>query len=110
MYDPFFHPDAVALDRSYNFITCREVVELFHRPGEEFSRPASLLGPGGFLGLMTCFRTDDRLFAYWRYRQDPTHVVFYREQTVRFIAARFGWTCEIPPKNVAIMRKPVGAT
>lgn len=106
LYDPFFHPDAAVLNRSYDFIICCEVAEHFHRPGDEFARLDTLLRPGGLLGLMTCFRTDDRLFANWHYRHDPTHVVFYREETLRTVAARFGWTCDIPRKDVVIMRKP----
>jgi hypothetical protein len=43
----------------------------------------------------------------WHYRQEPTHVVFYREETFRFLATQRGWECEIPAPNVALMRKPV---
>lgn len=53
-------------------------------------------------------RTEDRLFADWHYRRDPTHVVFYREVTLRDIARRLGWACEIPREDVAILRKPGG--
>ena len=70
-----------------------------------------LLRPGGLLGIMTTFQTDDARFAGWHYRRDPTHVVFYRESTLAFIAERMGWTMEIPCANVAIFRKaPVPAT
>ena len=108
LYDPYFCKDAGALERTYDFIVCCEVAEHFHRPADEFDRLDSLLRPGGWLGLMTCFRTEDRLFAGWQYRHDPTHVVFYREQTLRFVARRRGWSCDVPRKDVAIMRKPTG--
>ena len=52
-------------------------------------------------------RTEDRLFADWHRRRDPTHVAFHREET-RDIAPRLGWTCEIPREGVAILRKPGG--
>jgi hypothetical protein len=55
---------------------------------------------------MTCFQTDDARFGSWHYRRDPTHVIFYREETMRHLADLFGWTCEIPEKDVALMRKP----
>lgn len=109
LYDPFFHSEVAALERTYDFVFCCEVAEHFHRPGDEFARLDKLLRPGGWLGLMTCFRTDDRPFAEWHYRRDPTHVVFYQEETLRAVAKRFGWTCEIPRKDVAIMCKPGGA-
>lgn len=58
---------------------------------------------------MTCFQTDDEAFATWHYRRDPTHVTFYRESTLHRIADRHGWTCEIPQKDVALMRKVAGS-
>jgi SAM-dependent methyltransferase len=106
VYDPFFRPDEAALQRRYDFITCTETAEHFHRPAEELDRLDSLLRPGGWLALMTMFQTDDARFAGWHYRRDPTHVVFYREATMRAIAAERGWQCEIPANHVTLMRKP----
>jgi SAM-dependent methyltransferase len=105
LYDPFFQPDAVALAATYDFITCTEVAEHFHHPAAAFRRLDTLLRPGGWLALMTCFQTDDARFAQWHYRRDPTHVVFYREATLRWLAQRHGWRCEVPGTNVALMRK-----
>jgi SAM-dependent methyltransferase len=105
LHDPFFCPDPEALERTYDFITCTEVAEHFHDPATEFERLDAMLRPGGWLAIMTGFQTDDARFADWYYRRDPTHVVFYRERTLRTIAARHSWTCEIPVKDVALMRK-----
>lgn len=104
LYDPFFAADRVVLEGAYDAVTCTEVAEHFQAPAVEFDRLHALLRPGGYLGLMTCFQTDDARFADWHYRRDPTHVVFYRESTLRRIAASRGWTIEIPLKDVAIMR------
>ena len=106
LYDPFFQPDASVLAQTYQFVTCSKVVEHFHQPAAEFRRLDGLLAPGGWLALMTGFQTDDALFASWHYRRDPTHVVFYREATLRWLAWRHGWHCEIPCPNVALMQKP----
>lgn len=106
LYDPFFRPDAGVLSETYDFVTCTEVAEHFHRPAEELDRLGRLLRPGGWLGVMTCFQTDDAAFAGWHYRRDPTHVVFYREATFRRIAADRGWHCEVPAKDVALLRVP----
>lgn len=106
LYDPFFHPDPAPLAGTFDFITCTEVAEHFHRPADEFDRFDRLLRPGGWLAVMTCFQTDDARFANWHYRKDPTHVVFYRETTFRTIAAQRGWACEIVVKDVALMQKP----
>jgi 2-polyprenyl-3-methyl-5-hydroxy-6-metoxy-1,4-benzoquinol methylase len=105
-YDPFFAPDAEALGRTYDFITCTEVLEHLHHPAKVLDQLDGLLCPGGWLGLMTEFQTEDSRFANWRYRREPTHIVFYREETLRLIARERGWSCEVPAKDVAIMHKP----
>lgn len=105
LYDPFVHPDPSALQGTYDFITCTEVVEHFHHPADEFARLDRLLRPGGWLAIMTCFLADDEPFADWYYRRDLTHVVFYREETFRLLSARFNWDCEIPIPNIVFMRK-----
>jgi SAM-dependent methyltransferase len=108
LYDPFFHPDEAALARRYDFVSCTEVAEHFHHPAAEFARLDALLRPGGWLAVMTCFQTDDARFARWHYRRDPTHVVFYREQTFRHLAAHHGWRCEVPAKDVVLLQKAGG--
>lgn len=106
LFDPLFFPDNQALEKTYDFIVCAEVIEHFHRPAEEFERFDRMLRPGGWLALMTCFQTEDNDFANWHYRRDSTHVVFFKEATLRHIARRFQWHCEIPVKDVALMQKP----
>lgn len=105
LYDPFFYPNPQPLLETYDFITCTEVAEHFHQPAVEFKRLDKLLKPGGWLALMTCFQTDDSRFANWHYRRDPTHVIFYRESSLQKLAQNFGWQCEIPCPNVALMQK-----
>jgi len=109
LYDPFFFPDSAVLDQQFDFVTCTEVAEHFHQPHSEFTRLVALVKPGGLLALMTNFQNDDSRFADWHYRRDPTHVTFYKQETFDFIAADFGWTCEIPCKNVVFLRKPCAA-
>lgn len=106
VYDPLYFPDETALAVDYDFITCTEVVEHLHQPAREFALFQRLLRPGGLLGIMTCWLTDDRRFAGWHYRRDPTHVCFYRVETLEWIAAAFGWELTLPRKDVALFRKP----
>ena len=73
-----------------------------HAQGYSLDR---LLEPGGWLGVMTCFRQPGRDFASWHYRRDPTHVVFYREATFRRLADRLGWNCEFPSRDVFLAKK-----
>lgn len=106
LYDHFFYPDADTLEQAYDFITCTEVVEHLFRPAEVFRLLNQMLRPGGWLAIMTCFQTDDARFEHWHYRRDPTHVVFYREQTFTWLARHYGWQLEIPAKDVVLIRKP----
>ncbi len=109
LYDPFYQPDTAVLEGSYDAITCTEVVEHFHEPMQELVRLRALLRPGGLLGIMTCFQTDDTRFADWHYRRDPTHVVFYKEATLRHLAALLGLAIDVPARDVAILRKPTAS-
>lgn len=107
LYDPFFYPEPSVLDQQYDFITCTEVVEHLHHPAKVFAQLDGLLKPGGWLGIMTCFQTCDERFDNWHYRRDPTHVVFYREATLRLIAKRMAWIMSVPCKDVAVFHKPL---
>lgn len=105
-YDPFFAPDAALLEGSYDFIACSEVAEHLHDPRAVFERFARMLRPGGTLGVMTRFYGHEAPFAEWWYRRDPTHVCFYREETMRWIAGRHGWTVEFPVLHVTLFGAP----
>lgn len=106
LYDPFFHPDRRVLEDKFDFITCTEVAEHFHRPAEAFEQLDAMLKPGAWLFVMTTLQFDDAGFADWYYRRDPTHVVFYRAVTLENVARRFGWESEHVGQNVFCMRKP----
>lgn len=103
VYDPFFAQDKVPLAGTYDFITCTEAAEHFHNPRREFEKLSEMLKPGGILAIMTIFQTDDARFEGWRYRHDPTHVVFYRPCTFRVIAGQLGLSCEIMGRDVAFL-------
>lgn len=106
VYDPVFANDRLALQRDYDFVTCTEVVEHFHQPGEMFALLATLIRPGGLLGIMTGLLHDGVDFHSWHYRRDPTHVCFYREQTFAEIGRLYSMTpASITDTGVIILRK-----
>lgn len=107
LYDPYFSPDRSVLERTYDFITCTETAEHFFEPGAEFARLDGMLRPGGWLGVMTEMIPEDRPIREWRYLRDPTHVCFYRPETMRWIAARYHWNSVFPHRNVVLFRKAV---
>ena len=54
---------------------------------------------------MTLLQDDDAAFATWHYRRDPTHVVFYREETFSWLADHYGYHLKRPHPNVAFFQK-----
>ncbi|MEQ5801500.1 class I SAM-dependent methyltransferase [Halomonas sp. H10-9-1] len=105
IYDPFYAPGASVLEQSYDFITATEVVEHLFAPGKELARLASLLRPGGWLGLMTKRVTDHAAFTRWHYILDPTHVSFFGEATFRWLADELGMSIEFPAADVVLLHK-----
>jgi SAM-dependent methyltransferase len=104
-WDPLFHPnDATATPRAYDFVTCSEVLEHLPAPNAQLDHMASLLRPGGQIGIMTQFRGDVAQFATWHYRRDPTHVCFYSAATMRWIARQRDWDVDLPADGLAFFR------
>jgi hypothetical protein len=96
--DPFFAPEAVISDGEADMITCLEVAEHFKHPVEEFQTMSRYLRLGGFLAVGTHLiesqgKPEENLdfFRSWWYRQDLTHVSFYTEQSLLFVAEKAGF-------------------
>ena len=106
IYDPIFFPDESVLAERYDFITCTETAEHFRDPGTQFGRLNGLLRSPGWLGVMTAMLDDWSGFPDWYYHRDPTHISFYSQRTMRWIAEQYGWEPAFPRPNVVIFRKP----
>ena len=105
-YDPLYAPDALLLQRRYDFVTATEVVEHFRRPAEAWRKLASLVRPDGWLGIMTLLApADAEAFAQWWYKNDPTHVSFYTVNTFDWLAEALGFTVEILDDRVLLMQR-----
>jgi len=103
-YDPYFFPQDVALNRTFDFITCTEVAEHFYRPRKEFIKLRSMLKKQTpVLGLMTEILSTPAQFPGWYYHRDPTHVSFYQPQTIEWIANFLALKITHLEKNVIIM-------
>ena len=106
IYDPLYAPDKSVLAQSYDFITCTEVAEHLHRPGAVFEQLATLLKPGGWLGVMTKQVISPEAFARWHYKNDPTHVCFFSRETFIFLAARLSLYVDFIADDVILLSKP----
>ncbi|NBB77502.1 MAG: methyltransferase domain-containing protein [Bacteroidetes bacterium] len=105
IYDPFYAKRSDALNQEYDFITCTETAEHFYNPGEEFRKLWGLLRPGGILGLMTLLRPEDESFSEWYYVREDTHVAFYSEKTMRWLAQKLDASIELLGERVVLLQK-----
>ncbi len=92
LWDPFFHPHSSVLDHAYDFIVCCEVIEHFHHPRKEFSTMFQLLKPNGKLFCMSEILPKNKDFSQWHYKNDPTHVIFYCKENLRWIQESLGFS------------------
>lgn len=102
VYDPFYYPDTAVLHATYDFVTCTEVVEHAFDARALWQRLFSLLRPGGWLGVMTKRMTGREGFARWHYKNDPTHVRFYSDATLAWVARHFNAALELTGADSAI--------
>lgn len=91
LYDKFYTPAWIHGDKTYDVITTTEVVEHLEDPVETFLFLSRHLKPDGYLSVMTQFRPmDQKTFLDWYYIRDMTHLVFYAEETLRWLGKACG--------------------
>lgn len=105
IYDKFYATDTTPLSKNYDFITATEVVEHLALPGKVLTSLWSLLNPGGILALMTKRVIDVEAFASWHYKNDPTHIAFFSDETFLWLASQWGAECEFYGKDVVMLKK-----
>lgn len=105
-YDIYYEPLPSRLERQYEFICSTEVVEHLAAPATVFEQLVSCLKPGGQLGIMTQRWLNLERFKGWNYRNDPTHICFFHEDTFRWLATKFDLELTIFPRDVVIFSKP----
>lgn len=95
-YDVYFAPEPIYQNKTYDLITCTEVLEHLANPLETLLLLNTLLKPGGILAVMTLFHPadgsaeGDGKFKRWWYRRDPTHISFFRPETFEFLTRILG--------------------
>jgi len=106
IYDPFYADDPTVFYDEYDFITTTETAEHLFDPLMELDRLWRCLKPGGFLGIMTKRHRGPDHFKEWHYKNDDTHVVFFHEQTFRWLGERWKAEPEFLRSDVVIIGKP----
>ena len=102
LWDPFFHFDESVLNDRYDFVVCCETMEHFHNPLKEFELMRTLLTPGGKLCCMSELLPKDISFNDWYYKNDPTHVVFYSEENLKWIKENVGFSKVILDRRLIV--------
>ena len=88
--DPFFYPTSVViLNHKVDAIYCSEAIEHMYNPIVEIECWLRLLKPGGMISLRTAFHSGENGFRSWWYKDDPTHIGFFNEQTFQWLANRY---------------------
>ncbi|MDF2408322.1 methyltransferase domain-containing protein [Aeromonas sp. 2HA2] len=105
-YDKFYANLPDLLTRQYDFITSTEVIEHIADPRAVLDVLWDCLKPGGILVLQTQRVLDDDRFKTWRYRHDPTHIVFFAEASFRAVAIRWQADVLFPHGDVVVFTKP----
>ncbi|AEG00462.1 class I SAM-dependent methyltransferase [Methylomonas methanica] len=101
-FDLYYANQPEVLQSRYDFVTCTEVVEHFRQPKQEFQRLFGLLKPRGHLGIMTKLVIDADAFSRWHYKNDMTHISFFSEDTMQWLATNYQCRLDIIGKDVII--------
>ncbi|SMN15564.1 Putative methyltransferase associated with DUF414 [uncultured Candidatus Thioglobus sp.] len=102
LFDKYYANNTQVFERKYDFITATEVLEHLPNPRFEIDRLFSLLNPKGVLAVMTQLLTNKVDFATWYYKNDPTHVCFFSQKTLQYLAQKNNAKLEIIGDNTAL--------
>lgn len=90
-FDLHFFPEKnLITNQKYDVVTSTEVVEHFTDPRESWQLLVRLTADSGLLGIMTQMLKPETNYSSWWYKNDPTHVVFYRAETFDYLASTYG--------------------
>jgi 2-polyprenyl-3-methyl-5-hydroxy-6-metoxy-1,4-benzoquinol methylase len=104
-YDPIFSDDRALLSRTWDFVTCTEVLEHLAQPAVVIEQLVSLVRPGAWLGVMTKRVTTEEAFASWHYTRDPSHVAFFADATLAWIARKHDLSMRLESSDVALFQR-----
>lgn len=101
-FDLYYHPNRKLLNQRYDFITLTEVIEHLAAPRKSIAQIASMLNEKSLLLMMTKRVISKERFANWHYKQDPTHICFYSEATLNWIAKQYSWNIELVSNDIVV--------
>lgn len=105
IYDPFYAKNDIVLSKKYEFIILVEVAEHFFNPYQEFNKLIDMLSPKAYLFVMTSSTDNIVDFTKWPYQRDHTHVCFYANESLKYIAQKHKLSFEKISESLAIFQK-----
>lgn len=91
IYDLFFAPEKIYQGKKYDLITCTEVMEHIDQPKPYFELFAKHLKEDGILSIMTSHSPKTKEdFMDWYYIRDKSHIGFYNEKNIAYLAKDAG--------------------
>ncbi|MDA9801295.1 class I SAM-dependent methyltransferase [Candidatus Pseudothioglobus singularis] len=105
IYDKFYAPNEYIFNQQFDFITATEVIEHLRDPKFEFRRLASILKIGGYLSLMTQLLTQEIDFSNWYYKNDPSHIGFFNQKSLNYVAKELGFEINVYSERVIFLKK-----
>jgi hypothetical protein len=91
-YDLFFHPNNEYQNKSYNFIILSEVIEHLRNPLDVMLKLRGLLKSLGMIFIKTKYYPEKKMFDDWFYKRDVTHVQFFNETSLQYLASELKMT------------------
>ena len=105
LYDKFYAKNDIVFENKYDFITASEVVEHLRQPLVELSRLMGLLKSNGVLAIMTQILTPQIDFNQWYYKNDPSHIGFFSEKALSFLAENWQSELYVISERVVVFKK-----
>ena len=105
LYDKYYTNDHSVFDKEFDFITLTEVLEHLYDPIFELERLTSILKSKGVLAIMTQTLTKDVDFKTWYYKNDPSHIGFFSQKSLEFLASHLELSMKQHSDRVIFFKK-----
>ncbi len=105
LFDKFYFSNPSVLRTTYDFVVATEVIEHCYAADQVWKQWLGLLSAPALLAIMTKRVRSQSAFSTWHYIRDPTHVVFYSNETFEWVANKYKLSCEFVGADVVILRK-----
>ena len=107
LYDKFYAKNNLVFANKYDFITATEVIEHLSEPLEEIARLVGMLKDKSYLAIMTQLFSPTIDFKSWYYKNDPSHIGFFTENSLEFLAKYLKVSVHFESDRVIFLQKNI---